>query len=356
MLAQDRQVPASIARALVNHYRSDLASAAAQEPPRFSVVRLLRSVVDRTPLSGYDSEIVCAASQLAGERYPDPFRSWVPFAALRSMTTSSGPSGGYAVGVDVGSPAFLLSPWSVAAASGAVILPGLKSPFTVPAVSANPVVTWLAEGGPGPTDTEPTLGQVSMTPRTAIGVLRVSIQLLKQGEGAEPMIRKLLLAAVGQAIDRAFFAGAGGAEPLGLFNTAGHNAVSGTSLDLADLLSMRRKVLDAGGKEEMLQWVGSPAVQETLGARARSTGGDRLLWDDDGVLGRPAFATATAPATGLVCGDFSAATIGLWGAGVRIDVNPSQDFDQAGVAFRVLVDIDVGFPQPAAFSVAAVVT
>jgi hypothetical protein len=55
-------------------------------------------------------------------------------------------------------------------------------------------------------------------------------------------------------------------------------------------------------------------------------------------------------------GDFSAATIGLWGAGVRIDVNPSQDFDQAGVAFRVLVDIDVGFPQPAAFSVAAVVT
>ena len=41
---------------------------------------------------------------------------------------------------------------------------------------------------------------------------------------------------------------------------------------------------------------------------------------------------------------------------MRIDVNPSQDFDQAGVAFRVLVDIDVGFPQPAAFSVAAVVT
>jgi hypothetical protein len=121
---------------------------------------------------------------------------------------------------------------------------------------------------------------------------------------------------------------------------------------------MEKAILNAGGREAALASVGTPAVKETLGGRQRFTGSNSTLWDSDAgtILGRPAYATKNAPASALIMGDFSQAVIGIFGPGIRIDIDPSQDFNAAGLVARVLLMCDVAFPQPAAFTVATSVT
>jgi hypothetical protein len=47
----------------------------------------------------------------------------------------------------------------------------------------------------------------------------------------------------------------------------------------------------------------------------------------------------------LVVGDFSTSVIGVFGPGMRIDIDPSQDFNSAGLVARVMLMCDVAFPQ-----------
>jgi HK97 family phage major capsid protein len=359
-LLKTRHVPADararVAAQLASWY-AEVADLADPEVP-FSLARLLLAHAGGVAPTGREAEVVGAAALLMGQ-HADPHRAWIPLRALatRSMASTPGPKGGYASGVETAAtPVDVLRPWSVVASSGAMVLPGLLENVVLPRTTAATTAAWFGETGAAPSETPPTLGNVSLAVKQAMAFVKFSMQLLRQGEAVEEYIRAQLLAAVGELLDRAFFAGAGGVEPLGLLTTSGVGAQSGASLAHAGVLAMRRQVLAAGGREASLQWVGTPQVQELLGARERATGGGRFLWDADGVLGKPASATKNAPANALVCGDFSQATVGIFGPGVRIDIDPSQDFNSAGLVARVLLMVDVAFAQPSAFCVATSVT
>jgi HK97 family phage major capsid protein len=325
--------------------------------PPFSLGRVLHAHAHRVELKGREREVCEAAALMLGQDL-HPHRTWIPLSAIgvRAMGTQPGSKGGYAVGVETMEAADVLGPWSVVASAGAMLLTGLSDGVVIPRTTTAVTATWLSENGAAPSETPPTLGNASLTPRTALALVKFPIQLLRQGEAFEPFLRAQLLSAVGETLDTAFFSGAGAAQPLGLLQTAGIGTQSGTSLAHAGLLTMRQKVLTAGGREAALQWVGTPAVQELLGSRERATGGGRFLWDNDGILGLPANATKNAPSAALTVGDFSQAVVGIFGPGIRIDVDPSQDFNSGGLVARVLLMCDVAFMQPAAFTVATAVT
>lgn len=347
---------AIIARSLAGYY-SELAGLDAGEPSRrFSLARFLLDTAERRPLRGREREVSEAAAML-GNQLNVPHREWVPWAALgtRAMGSIPGSKGGFLVGSSVADPVDILRPWSVVAGAGVQTMNNLQNQVTIPRVGTAPAATWIGENGSAPNAVEPVLGSADLVPHTAIGLIHFSMQLLRQGEAVEAFLRAMLLSAVGQLLDVAFFSGAGGVQPMGLLNTPGINTQAGGNLTHANTLTMRQKVLTAGAVESNLQWVGPPAVQEVLGARERVAGGGRFLWDTD-ILGRPAFATQSAPASTLVCGDFSQAVLGVFGPGVRVDVDPSQNFNTAGLTARVLLMCDVAFPQPAAFTVATSVT
>ena len=89
-------------------------------------------------------------------------------------------------------------------------------------------------------------------------------------------------------------------------------------------MGMRKAILNGGGREDRLVWIGTPAVQETLAGKEVVSTSGRLLWDHaEGILGRPAFATSTAPAGRLACGDFSTAVLALFGPGIQIAIDPT---------------------------------
>lgn len=338
----------SIARELSKFY-SELSE---PETPPFSLGRMLQRIASRQPLEGRERAVTKAAALASGHDH-DENRCWLPWGALdrRAMATQPGSAGGYLVGTQTAAPADVLRGWSVVTQAGVQVLPGLRSDVSIPRVADEVTASWLAPGAPLSTP-DPTLAEVSMTPRTLGALVHFPLKMLRQSEHAEALIQAQLLRAVGEALDTAFFAGAGGAEPLGLLNVPGIGTQSGTSLAHAGIIAMRKSVLAAGAMEDNLRWVGGVDAQETLSARERASGGGRFLWDDGSILGRPAHATRSAPAAALVAGDFSQAVVGVWGSGLRVDVDPSQHFESAGLVARVLMFVDFGFPRPEAFSLA----
>jgi HK97 family phage major capsid protein len=353
-------VRASIARELSNYY-AELAGSDDKPAPRFSMARVLGQMQEPHGLrDGYEREICAGAAISAGQSF-DQHRVLIPLAALatRDLTaTGGGSAGGYLVGTALASePTDVLRPWSVVARAGMTILSGLRENFVIPRVVTASGGGWIAEGVAAP-ESQPVLGQAAMTPKHVATFVEFSRQWrIQSSDSGEALLRQQLLRAVGELVDVAVLAGSGASgQPTGLHLTPGIGTQSGSSLAHAGILNMRETVLTAGGQESNLRWIGTPAVQETLGARERASGGGRFLWDDNGILGKPAAATKNAPSAALTCGDFSAAVLGIWGSALRIEINPYERFASGGMSARVILTCDVAFPQPSAFCVATSIT
>jgi HK97 family phage major capsid protein len=357
--APTSDVRASIAAALSSYY-SELSDADSKPPPRFSLARVLEQMANEHGLhDGYERELCGATATLAGDSF-DRHRVKIPLQALtRDLTVGTGSAGGFLVGTATSDRPFdVLRPWSVAIEAGVTVVPNLRENLGLPRVTGASEATWVSGEATEYNNSQPTLGVAAMTPKIGSVIVHFSRQWKLQAEGAEVLLRQQLLGAVGELLDKAFLAGSGASgAPRGLINTSGVNSATGTSLAHAGLLEMRDEILAAGGREDRLQWIGTPAVQKLLAARERMTNSGRFLWDDGLVLGRPAAATKNAPTATLIAGDFSQAVLGVWGPpAVQVEVNPYQSFLSGGMAARVVLAVDCAFPTPQAFSVASSVT
>lgn len=350
----------SIARELSRYY-FELSGNEPSEAPRFSVARMLMQMTTERGLrDGYEKEICGSAAMIAGQHF-DQHKVIVPFSALatRDLIAATTGAGGFLVTDAVPVARDVLRPWSVTAAAGVTVLEGLTGNLTLPQVAtgAAAVGSWVTAEGVVAPHTQPTLGQVAMTPKHATAFTRFSRQLLLQSEQTEGFIRAQLLEAVGGLLDQAVIAGTGSnGQPLGLALTPGIGTQSGTTLAYSGIRTMRRQVLAAGGREDNLAWLGGVDVQDTLGGRERATGGGRFLWDDNGVMGRPAYASSYVTAGTLACGDWSRAVVGLWGPGFVVEVNPYENFQAGKLSARILLECDVMFSPLGAFSVSMSIT
>jgi HK97 family phage major capsid protein len=349
-------VQAGIAATLANYYR-ELAGTT-KPVPRFSFGRYLRALSVSRPVDGYEREVLSAAALSQSQEF-DQRRAVVPWGcfASRSMGATPGSKGGFLSGAETAQAVDVLRPWSVTAEAGVQIITGLRTgSLTIPNTTTAPAAGWIGEFGTL-SESPPSLGNVSLVPRTGACFVKFSAQLLKQApEAVEVYLRQLLLQAAGALLDAAVLNGAGGSAPLGLTGTPGVGSQSGTSLALAGLLAMKGTILAAGGRADRLAWIAPPATAELLESRERVVAGGRHLWDNDSVLGRPAYVSTTAPTGRLIVGDFSTCVVAHWGQGIQIDVDPSQDFESAGLVARVLLFADVGFPTPGAFAISTTVT
>jgi len=348
-----------LARQLSRYY-SELAGAEGKPPPRFSLQRMLQLMTHPAGLTeGYERELAQAAAATAGEGF-DPHRVRVPLEALATRDLTASGNAGNLIGTATAPQPFdVLRPWSVAVEAGITTVPNLVGDFAIPRVSTASSAGWVAAEGNTITTSDPVTGLTAMTMKVgAVTVLFSRLWSLQASSAGELLLRQQLLGAVGKLLDQAILAGSGAnGEPLGLLNTPNVGTQSGSSLAHAGIIAMRQAVLAAGGREDNLRWIGTPAVQGLLAARERSISGGRFLWDDGAILGRPASATSYAPPGTLVCGDFSKAVLGMWGPpSVTVEINPYQNFKSVGLAARVVLAVDAAFPAPGAFCVASSIT
>ena len=65
---------------------------------------------------------------------------------------------------------------------------------------------------------------------------------------------------------------------------------------------MRKASILAGARGQDLAWIGAADVQETLAGRERSAGGGLALLGNNGIGGRPAFASKMGKANCVLVG------------------------------------------------------
>jgi HK97 family phage major capsid protein len=198
-----------------------------------------------------------------------------------------------------------------------------------------------------------------LSPKTVSAYTEFSRQLLLQSSPAvDRFLTRILLSAVGVAIDVSVLNGSGASgQPLGIIGTPGIGSVTGTTLALAGVHEFQTDIGDA--LTATCGYATTRAVAKVLAERERLTGSGVSLWEGnlyEGTLGGyRAMSSGNIPTDHLVFGDWPKILLASWGT-LAIEVNPFAQFQNAILGMRCIHSLDVGVLRPAAFSVATAVT
>ncbi len=275
-------------------------------------------------------------------------------AASRAMSTQPGSKGGFVIEIENMGFIDILRNRSVALNMGARNLSGLVGNVTFARQTGKASVTWQGGDGTSITATDQALGQLSMTPKTAIAITDVSEQLLRQSTpSAEQFVMADLAADIAiDGIDYVVINGSGGAQPLGIKNVTGIS--SGQDASAATYAKMLAFVSTAGGLNAIR---GNPGfVTNTAGAAKlmtvqRFTNTDTPVWAgnmlDGTLVGFKAMSSEQLASANLLFGSWDEVIIGDWGVLELSMDNGGTRFNQAQIGIRALwmVDVLVRYPQ-----------
>ena len=332
------------------------------ERKRYSLLRAIREFSTGTP-SGFEVECHQDLARARGEQPKTAHAFFVPQEVLtRDLTAASAGAGGYLVETENVGFIDMLRNKSVAISLGAQTMPGLVGNTTVPRQSAASTGYWLASEGSTITESQPTVAQMTLSPKTVGAYTEISRQLLLQSSpSAESIVQNDLRNVIALALDLAVINGSGGGgQPTGILNTAGIGSVTGTSIAYAQLLELQTDLLAANSIVASAGLATTPAVAALLAARVKFTGTASPLWEgslsEGTVLGHRAMTSNQVPAATAIFGDWNEIVIGEWGNGIEIQTNPFASFTAGIVGVRAMLTCDIGIRHAGAFSVAASIT
>lgn len=279
-------------------------------------------------------------------------------AAVRAMGTQPGSKGGYLVNVENMGFIEILRNRSVALAMGARNISGLVGNVSFARQTGKASVTWQGGDGTSITATDQALGQLSMTPKTAIAITDVSEQLLRQSTpSAEQFVMADLASDIAiDGVDNAVINGLGGSQPLGIKNTTGvTTGQDASSASYAKILAFISTAGSANAIRSNPGFVTNTAGAAVLMQRQRFTSTDTPLWTgnmlDGQCVGFKAMSSEQLASGNLIFGSFGEIIIGDWGVLELAMDNGGTRFTQAQVGIRAMWMVDVLIRYPQAFVV-----
>lgn len=279
-------------------------------------------------------------------------------AAVRAMATQPGSKGGYLVNVENMGFIDILRNRSVALSMGARNLSGLVGNVNFARQTGKASLTWQGGDGTSVTASDQALGQLSMTPKTAIAITDVSEQLLRQSTpSAEQFVMADLAADIAiDGVDNAVINGTGGVQPIGIKNTTG--ITSGQDSATATYAKILAFVSTAGASNAIRSnpgFVTNTAGAAVLMQRQRFTSTDTPLWTgnmlDGQCVGFRAMSSEQLASANLIFGSWGEVIIGDWGVLELAMDNGGTRFNQAQVGIRAMWMVDVLVRYPQAFVV-----
>jgi HK97 family phage major capsid protein/HK97 family phage prohead protease len=265
--------------------------------------------------------------------------------AARAMATTPGASGGYAVNVENMGFIEILRNRSVALRMGARRISGLQGNVSFTRQTGKATVTWQGGEGTSVTASDQTLGQLTMTPKTAIAITDVSEQLLRQSSpSAEGFVMADLANDIAiDGIDNVVINGTGGAQPLGIKNTTG--ITSGQSASTFSYTKALAFPVAAGAVNAIR---GNPGWVTNIAGAAIAMQKHLL---DGTLVGFKAMSSEQLAASNLIFGSWDEVLIGEWGVlELSLDTGGTR-FNQAQVGIRAMYMVDVLLRYPQAFVV-----
>jgi HK97 family phage major capsid protein/HK97 family phage prohead protease len=338
-----------------------------QEVRRFSIVRAINAVMNRDwSKAGFEAEVSRATAQRHGKMLNE--HSFIMPADLlsREMIVGTASSGGYLVGTDIQPAQFidLLRNRSVVMRLGARTLSGLQGSVTIPTQAAAGAVGWLGESGTA-TESNATVGQKTLSPKTVGGYQQYSRQLMLQSSvDVENFIQQDLAAQIALGLDTAALAGTStnSTQPLGIRYTTGlgtANPTAGSAVAYADMIRFQSTVASSNALFENFSYVCHPAIAGVLMGKPRFTNSDTPIWEgallDGQMVGRRAMSSLQITSGTVLGGDFSQVVVGEWGT-VEIEVNPYANFQAGIVGVRAMYSCDVLVRYGAAFAIGTGIT
>lgn len=330
-----------------------------REARRYSLGRALLDMSEKGHLTAYELEVETEARKKNPGTVSGSIMLPTGLPLQRDMTASVPANGGNVVGTNLRGDAFidLLRERMLFARMGATVLSGLVGNVAIPKLSAGATAYWLVNEATGITESQPTLGQIVLTPHNVGAVTEFSRQLLIQSTpGIDQVIANDLAQVVAQAIDTAVLNGTNAdGQPAGLGLVGGLGSFSVASCDHAKLQDGIVDVAASNALGPNCAFVTTPTISAALKQRHKVSGTFSPLWEGNVMEGKidgfNAYASPKVAANTVWFGAWDQLILAEWGT-LEIAINPYQNFNAGVMAVRAMQSIDIAFRSGGAFSYA----
>lgn len=238
--------------------------------------------------------------------------------------------------------------------AGARMLPGLVGNVAIPKKTAASSAAFISTEGGASSESEPTFGTVSMTPKTLGAFTDMTRQLILQSTPAiEQLVRDDLTQALALAIDKAALEGSGSSgNPTGILNTAGVNKPSSFAAAVptfAELVALETAVAEDNALFGNLAYITDAATYGGLKTRSKDTGSGMFVIENGQANGYNVIRTQQSTAGNVYFGNFSDCLIGMFG-GLDLTVDPYTASTSGTVRIVALQSIDVAVRHAQSFA------
>ena len=239
--------------------------------------------------------------------------------------------------------------------AGATMLGGLSGDVKIPKKTAAATAAWIASEGGAAAESEMTVGQVTMTPKTLGAFTDVTRQLLIQSSlDVEALIRNDLTSAIALTIDKAGLEGAGtSGAPTGILSTSAVNTVTAFAAanpTFAEVVTLETAVAEDNALMGNLAYILPAGMYGALKTTEKAAGTAQFVIEPGGTMnGYRAIVSNQATAGNLYFGNFSDLLIGMFG-GLDIVVDPYTASTTGTIRVVALQSVDVAVRHAVSFA------
>lgn len=337
---------------------------------QYSLIRAIRAAATG---DWRGAELEREASEATAKKVGrDPQGFFVPqdWLESRDLVKGTAAAGGYLVATDLLAQSFidLLRNRMMVQRAGATVLGGLVGDIAIPKQTGGATAYWVAENN-APTESQQTVGQVPLAPKTVGAFTDISRKLVKQSSiDVEAFVRRDLATVLALAIDFAALHGTGSNnQPTGIASTSGIGSVVGGNNGAAPtwehIVKLETEVAIDNADIGALAYMTNAKVRGKLKTTPRTpTYGDIMVWErnDTPLNGYPAYVTnqvrsnldkgtSTGVCSAIFFGNWNDLLIGMWG-GLDILVDPYTGSSSGTLRIIALQDVDIAVRNPESFA------
>ena len=332
-----------------------------KEVRRFSLMNAVRAMANPTDrkareAAAFEFEASAAAAQRAGA---DPQGLFIPADVMRGWNNrtlnTSDDSAMVAEDYRGGDFIDVLRNASSVMQAGATMLSGLSGDVKIPRKSSASAASWISTEGGAASESEPTFGQVALSPKTLGAYTDVTrLMMMQSSLDIEALVRNDLTTALALAIDNGALQGAGtGGAPTGIKNTLGINtptAFAGANPTWAEVVAMETAVAEDNALMGNLAYILPASMYGALKTTQKDAGSGQFVANGDGMNGYRAIVSNQVTAGDLFFGNFADLLIGMYG-GLDLTVDPYTASTSGTVRIVALQTVDVAVRHAVSFAV-----
>ena len=239
--------------------------------------------------------------------------------------------------------------------AGARMLSGLSGDVKIPKKSTASAAAWISTEGGASTESEMTVGSVSLTPKTLGAFTDVTRQLLIQSSlDVESLIRDDLAQALAVAIDKAGLEGTGAnGQPFGILSTSGVNNVANFAAanpTFQEVITLETALGEDNALMGSLAYIMPASMYGALKGTEKASNTGQFVVEPGGTInGYRGIVSNQATTGNLYFGNFSDLLIGMFG-GLDIVVDPYTNSTSGTIRIVALQSVDVAVRHAVSFA------